>query len=51
MFDLDIDIDINNDVFDFDSDMLFKKGEKSSLIWELKDDLFDMIVNDLNVDE
>ena len=47
----DSDTDSNNDTPESDSDTLLKKGEKSNLTWELKDDLLDMITNDLNADE
>ena len=47
----DSDTDSKNDAPESDSDILLKKGEKSNLTWELKDDLLDMIANDLNADE
>ena len=47
----DSDTDSNNDAPESDSTMLLKKGEKSNPTWELKDDLLDMITNDLNAEE
>ena len=47
----DSSTDSNNDASESDSDTLLTKGEKSNPTRESKDDLLDMIANDLNADE